>query len=1280
MRRVTAWHLVFPGCGGAGQTGVPPASPFTAAASIRGVTPGDFGDTVSRDDELNRPLPHLHFVAQVMAISNKVTCLLFAAGSIALAGDLSWVEGNGYRWADLALPSSGRPGFFLTSPEATRIAFTNFLSESRSLTNQIYLNGSGVAAGDMDGDGRCDLYFCGLDRGNALFRNLGNWRFQEITDVAGVRCAGFDSTGAVFADIDGDGDLDLIVNTVGHGTHCFRNNGKGHFTDVTRTMGLSAPHGSMSLALADVDGDGYLDLYVANYRMDTLRDKPNTRFHVQTVNGQPVVMTVDGRPVTDSDLRGRYIVASQAVVENGEADVFYRNSGGTNFSPVSFLDGSFLDEDGQPLKAPPYDWGLSVIFRDLDDDGRPDLYVCNDFESPDRIWINQGEGRFRAISRLALRHTSLFSMGVDVADIDRDGQDDIFVADMLSRDHQKRMVQLGDAKSASTPAGVIDNRPQHKMNTLFRNRGDGTYAEIAAFSGVAASEWSWTPVFLDVDLDGYEDLLVTTGHERDALNMDVGGRLEALRRSGRLQGRDILLARREFPRLATPNLAFRNQGDSTFKESGLEWGFSFPGVSQGMALADLDNDGDLDVVINNLNAGAAVYRNEGITPRLAIKLKGLSPNTAGIGAKIRVLGGPVAQSQEMMSGGRYLSADQPWRVFAAGHATNRLTIEVTWRNGRRSIVANASANRLYEIDETHSLEARLETKAGIKAMFEDVSALIRHVHREEVFDDFDRQPLLTKKLSQMGPGATWFDLDGDGRDDLIIGGGRGGEPAFLLNRGGGKFDRAATGALIGKATDDHATILGLSVGRFVVGEASYESGGTNALTGYELSTGQLKTIMRLPNSESSTGPLALADVDGDRDLDLFVGGRMIPGRYPQPASSAIYRNESGRFELEYLLTEAGLVSGAVFSDLDGDGYPELVLACEWGPVKVCQRAGGTWRERTQALGLDKYTGWWNGVTTGDLDGDGRLDIVASNWGQNTRYQSYRASPLRIYYGDLNGNGTVEMLEAFTAPELKKMAPWLSMRAAVRGMPWLSGKFRTFSEYGTAGIAEILGDRMKLARELEAVWLETTVFLNRGDHFEARALPAEAQFAPAFGVNVADLDGDGNEDIFLSQNFFATAPDVPRYDGGRGLWLKGNGRGNFAAVSGQASGIMAYGEQRGSALCDYDGDGRVDLAVTQNGAETKLYHNVGARAGVRIRLKGPPGNPNGVGATIRLIDGAKEGPAREIHSGSGYWSQDSAVQVFEGAEAARQVRVRWPGGKDTLSPLPAAAREITLENP
>jgi hypothetical protein len=1205
----------------------------------------------------------------------------------AAAGEAGWTVGEGYRWRALTFVEGSRVGFSNLPPAVTGVKFVNTLPESRHLTNQILLNGAGLAAGDVDGDGWCDLYLCCSEGVNALYRNLGGWKFQEVPGAGGAACSGLTSTGAALADLDGDGDLDLIVNTVARGTRLFFNDGRGQFTPAE--VPLNEGRGGMSLSLADVDGDGLLDLYVANYRSSALMDIPNARATFRTVDGRTELETFNGRPVTEPDLVDRFRVGPRgAIEERGEPDVLYRNLGGGRFAPIPFTEGAFLDEEGRPLAHSPLDWALSVMFRDLNQDLLPDLYVCNDFQTEDRLWINQGGGRFRLAPRLALRRTSLFSMAVDFADLNRDGLDDMLVLDMMSREHAQRMRYVGDAPPLPEVVRGLSERPQYGQNVLFINQGDFTFTELAQFAGLEASEWSWSCVLLDVDLDGFEDVLISNGMERAARDRDVVDRLKAFRAARGRSDAEVFQARRMFPRLATPNLAFRNNGDLTFTEIGAPWGFHAAGISQAMAVADLDNDGDLDVVINNLNSPAGLYRNEAGGPRVAVRLKGIPPNTKGVGARITVHDGAVpAQSQEMIAGGRYLAADDPLRVFAAGSATNVMTLEVRWRSGRLSRIPGVSANRLYEIDEPSvpSLSPPPSPRAPAPPWFADVSDRLGHRHHEEPFDDYVRQPLLPHQLSALGPGVAWVDLDGDATDELVIGSGKGGRLAAYRYRDSGPWERLAGGTFDQLTTRDITGLVAWPAPTnrvaLIHGLASYEDGLETGTAVRATVLGDREQVL-WPATSSSVGPLAMADIDGDGDLDLFVGGRVRAGKYPMGAHSWLLKNQQGKFAPDprnsRLLESLGLVSAAVFTDLDQDGDPDLVVACDWGPVRILVNEAGVFSEATSAWGLDAYAGWWNSVVAGDFDGDGRMDLAAGNWGRNTKYQAHRHQPLLAYVGDFNQDGLLDLVEAHHDLGLKKLVPERPLDELSSSLPFLRGRFPSHRAYSTAGMEEVLGDRLSAATVFRANCLESMVFLNRGGRFEARALPAEAQFAPAFGLCVADADGDGNEDLFLAQNFFAVQPGTARYDGGRGLWLRGDGQGTFAAVSALVSGVAVYGEQRGAAVGDFDQDGRPDLVVAQNGEQTRVFRNASGAAGLRVTLRGGPENARGVGAAVRLRFADRWGPVREVRSGSGYWSQDSLTLTMASPAQPERLHVRWPGGAETSTPVPAGARELEVD--
>jgi hypothetical protein len=1171
------------------------------------------------------------------------------------------------------------------APAQTGVAFTNSVEEVAAAGNRVLYNGSGVAIGDFDQDGWPDIFFCSLNGRNTLYKNLGGWRFADVTAQAGLKRDARYYRGAVFADVNGDGSLDLLVCVLGGGVECFINDGRGRFHDAIATARTATRFGSSTLALADVDGNGTLDLYVANNRTDDMRDRGQVNLHL-----------VNGKMAVPPELKDRLRVVNGQIFEYGEPDQLYLNDGKGRFTPVSWTGGRFRNEEGGPLTQPPLDWGLTATFRDINADGFPDLYVCNDFWTPDRIWLNDGKGRFRAGDRLMLRNMSASSMGVDFADIDRDGRVDFFVVDMLSRNPRWRKRQkLAQAPMAS-PVGAIDNRPEFMRNTFFLNRGDDTFAEVGNYAGVAASEWSWSPVFLDVDLDGYEDLLITTGHAKDVQDLDAAAQIRARQHSWKGFTNDVERQKafrqelmehmRLYPRLDTPIVAFRNRGDLRFDDVTQVWGTDEPGIHHAIALGDLDRDGDLDFAVNNLETAAGLYRNETAAARVAVRLRGLPPNGQGIGAKVRLLGGAVPmQSQEVISGGRYLAGSEPLLVFASCKAADGMTLEVRWRSGRESRVADVKANRLYEVIEQgapSSPGTNLQSRTS--AIFADVSDLLRHTHHEEPFDDFAQQPLLPFKLSQAGPGLAWSDLDGDGVDELVIGSGRGGSVSAYRKNKGSVFElipAAPNGSLL----DDATGLAGWSSasGRraLLAGLAAYENRSAPSALRLALAAGVLVSSNLWPELGTGSSALAVADIDGDGDLDLFVGGGAMAARYPEAAPSRVYRCGGENLELDSdntrQLAAIGLVNGAVWSDLDQDGFPELILACEWGPVRVFKNEAGRLRETTAALGLSAYTGFWKGVNTGDIDGDGKLDMVAANWGLNSSYQASPQKPLRLLYGDFAGRGTMDLIETEYDLASGALVPRRMLDSLAGSLPFLREQFATHKTFSEATLAAVLGPRQARGQQAEVTTLSTTLFLNRGQHFTAVALPREAQWAPAFAVNVADFDGDGHEDVFLSQNFFATPAETPRLDAGQGLLLRGHGSQSLSALPARNSGIAVYGEQRGAAVGDFDQDGRVDLAVAQNGGATKLFQNVSARPGLRVRLAGPSGNPAGIGAILRLRFGERWGPAREIHGGSGYWSQDSTVPVLAAPESATAIAVQWPGGSRTTHEIPPQVTEFTV---
>jgi hypothetical protein len=1206
-------------------------------------------------------------------LNKPLFILLFVllAGCQEGSGELEWHQEEGYRWASVNLSYFGNTGFEKLKASQTNVSFEVFLTPEEIKENQMLLHGSGVAAADVDGDGLVDLYFGQLNGPNKLYKNTGNFQFEDITDWSGIAHEGYYSTGVLFADIDGDGDQDLLVNTMQGTIGVYLNDGSGHFTQVEES-GLGEGDGGATLTMTDIDNDGDLDLFIANNKKKRVYDI----FTSEELGMNNIVE----RPTGD---KTRYIFKepfdqyynilyrenqSDKLEELGTKNKLFLNEGNGHFRDVTNEEGRFVDRSGEPFNHSA-EWSLTAHFQDINGDRLPDLYVCNDYFDPDRIWINRGNGSFREIDELSIRNYSYSSMGVDVSDINRDGQPDIFVTEMLSQQHRRRARQQKSEELRHGKIHKVDYQPQYMRNSMYLNRGDHTYAEIAYYSGLEASEWSWATRFLDIDLDGYEDIVINTGFAYDSIDLDYFYDSNRDKSSIDLD---------KTPELNLRNKIFRNNQDLTFTEKSEDWGFSQQDVSYGLATADLDNDGDLDLVTSRFKFDAGIYENRSNAPRIGVRLKGKNQKSRIIGAEITLDGGQVKQTKEVVSGGDYLSGSAAHFAFAASTDNVNHKITVDWPGGRQSIIDSVRANRIYEIIEPEetdkvSVDQSLEDKDTGETVFEDVSGRIDHRHYEESHDDLQVQPLLPLKLSRLGPGVSWIDYDRDGDDDLFIASGRGGSLAAYENLGNGEFTSLDLDQLTFQTPSDQTTILGWgdqNGTNIVVGNANYETRNlkTPAVLNYWF---QDETIVKrdsVPGSYSTTGVLASADYNGDSNPDLFVGGRFVPAHYPADATSQLLANTGDRFVTDEnnssILEDVGLVTGAIFTDFDNDGDPDLIISREWDSLLLLENNNGNFKDVTSQYGLDTYKGWWNGVAAGDFNNDGRLDFIATNWGLNSIYQLDSAFPLKMYYQDFNRDGRMEILESYYNPTSGAYVPRRQMDVFETFSSVLLKGVASHKEYANLSLQDLLQTSPDQIPSREINTLENTVFINQGDHFEAQSLPAEAQFSAAISASVADFNNDGNEDLFLSQNFFGTPPSVPRLDAGRGLLLEGDGTGNFNSIPGYTSGIKIYGEQRGAAVSDFNGDGKTDLAVSQNDTTTKLYLNRVGRRGISVQLTGDQSNSSGIGSKLWLEyrDGTT-GPVREIQVGSGYWSQNSTVQVLglkKGKDPA-SIQIQWYDG-------------------
>lgn len=1190
------------------------------------------------------------------------------------SSDLEWNDDEGYRWADISPGYFGNTGFQALSSSSTGIQFNNRVTRDEIDENRHYLNGSGVAAGDINGNGLVDLYFAGLHEPNRLYKNLGGMKFEDITDQAGVAHDEHHSTGAVFTDVNGNGYLDLLVTAL-HGENVlYINDGKGNFTK-DESSGLGPSKGSNTMALADFTGNGYPDLYITNYKEKSVKDIYTTReLDWQNILNEPLINPEDHYtlipPFNEHYELVRDDGALAGISELGRKDEFYLNQGG-KFEKISHTEEIFLDEYGEQLGLQ-QDWGLTAKFQDITGNGLTDLYVCNDFHTPDRIWLNQGNGTFKAAGWQAIRNLSYSCMGVDFSDINRNGKKDIFTTEMLDPDHERRMRQAPSEGHIPVKIGDVKSRPMYNRNSLFIQREDTTWAETSWMSGAEATGWSWATRFMDIDLDGYEDLIVSTGYLYDILDIDAQYTMIQNRRN---MDEHFL----EFTELVEPlnltNRILRNNGDQTFSDNSSEWGFGEKDVAHGMAFADLNNNGVLDVILNRMNREALILENRTNAPRIAVRLKGKSPNTQAIGATIELKGGPVHQQKEVTGGGDYASGSDTLVMFAAAADNDQHEIRIRWPDGEQSIIKAVHPNRMYEIyqDSVSLINNPIVTEsnqAEPDPLFENISDRMNAEHYEEPFNDFDFNALLPFKLSQQGPGVAWIDLNHDGKDELLMSSGRE-ESLSILERGeSGNFSFMDTELLNEKAPGDQTAIIGWSENDYtqvLIGSSNYEQGTSRApsMFYYRIYRDGTADKDSIPGVLSTTGPLAAADVAGDGYLDFFLGAGFKPGQYPADANSRFVRNDKGIFRFDQvnsrMLAELGLVTGAVFTDYDRNGSQDLLVSTEWGTLKLFKNVDGEFKEITEEVGLNKWSGMWKGVATGDFTNNGLPDIVAANIGLNSSYQITHNQPLRMYY-DNSGFGSTDIFDTH-ANENGEYVPRNRLYKFQEQQIELN-RMSSHKQFASATMKEILGDRYEQTPYKEVNTLEHMVFINRGDHFEAYPLPREAQRSAGFHVGVADFNNDGNEDVFLSQNNFTVPPDKSRMDAGRGLILMGDGGGNFIPLSGSESGIKIYGEQRGAAFSDFNQNGKVDLAVSQNGNKMKLYQNNSEKTGYRVTLQGLPSNRNGVGSGIRLVyKNGEKGPLREIQSGSGYWSQNSYTQVMgSGDNEIKEIEIIWYDGE------------------
>lgn len=1074
--------------------------------------------------------------------------------------------------------------FHLLPAEATRIDFKNTLTERptphrNELLFEYFSNGAGVAVGDLDGDGLDDVYFAGSMTYNVLYLNRGGMVFEDVTGPAGV--AGRKDTwktGVAMADVNGDGLLDIYVCYSGdlpldrrvdelyinQGTD---RSGIPQFKEQASEYGLANPHSSNQAYFFDYDRDGDLDLFLLthNVKRTPRRDSLGTREQLQQED------PVSGVRLYQNDGRRFHDVTSTAGIQSSALT-----------------------------------YGLGAGVSDFDQDGWMDLYVGNDYSPPDFLYINNGNGTFTDELGSWIGHTSRASMGVDAADVDNDGFPDIVVLDMLAEDNRRqKLLFVPDDRDLFDMAVAAGFHHQYMRNTLQLNNGDGTFSEIGQLAGISNTDWSWTPLIADLDNDGLKDVFITNGILHDTIHRDFmifKTRYIASKRYD-LEPEDVAYLMNMLPASDILNYAFKNVDGKQFEDASRIWGLNLPLKSTGAVYSDLDNDGDLDLVVNNINDVASVFENHAGSygNYVQVNLTGDDDNTFGIGSRVILYTGGSAQHLEQMPARGYLSSVSPTLHFGIGRAERADSLRIVWPDGRIQTIKNIAANQRISIHQKNALEVQTAPPQKEPA-FESVTSPIVFEHRMAGnIDDFRRQPLMVNPKSFSGPALARGDVNGDGLEDVFVGGGIGQASALYLQRENGTFAAAAQSAFeADKRSDDidaafldynrdghiDLYVAGGGYGHFEPGDPAlqdrlYVNGGDGTFTRAEDS---------LPEMQTSTGAVAVGDVNGDGWADIFSGGAVIPGRYPEPPRSFVLVNDGrGRFvdrtaELAPELERIGMVGDAEWYDLNGDGAEELIVVGEWMPISVFEIRDGRLSNETKSYFEKEYSGMWNKLLVEDLNGDGRADLIVGNLGLNSQIQARENEPAELYYADFDYDGTVDPILSVYIQGTSY--PYLTLDELRDRMPRIGARFSSHEAYADAELEDIFTPaELEKATRLEARFLETSLFVaNGGGRFEKRSLPIEAQFSPVFTISTLDYNRDGTTDLILAGNVNEARIRIGKYDANYGVLLRGGEDASFQYVPQHESGLSLRGDVR-SAL---DVNGSLLFGINRGAVQAYRY--------------------------------------------------------------------------------------------
>ena len=1050
----------------------------------------------------------------------KILTVFFVFGLFACSNESSEVKKTG-QFTD------GATTLFTQIPaEKSNIIFRNKVVETMEFNflNYPYLYaGAGLAVGDIDNDGLQDVYLVSNHGPNKLYKNKGDLTFEDITVASRTQdYTGF-STGATMLDINSDGWIDIYVSKAGslgndeeRRNKLFVNQKDGTFKEAAAQWGLDDPGYTTQVYQLDYDKDGDLDLYVLNYRYDF---KNNTK-----ISGE-----------------------IQSQIEEITSDQLYRNDG-TRFTKVT-------GEAGIYNKA----WGLGGAVGDFNDDGWDDIYIANDYLEPDIMYINQKDGTFKDEIKQRMNHISFNSMGVDYADLNNDLLPDLVTVDMLAENYARSKENMASMSTEGFENMVkVGYHHAYMANTLQYNKGNGKFQETAQLSGIVKTDWSWAPLIVDLDNDGLKDIFISNGVVKDYTNQDFRKDLRARNARGEAMTLDAVLDL--MPSEKLNNYFYKNNGDMSFTNTIEEWGMDDPSFSNGAVYADFDNDGDMDIMVSKANDELGLYRNNSNTNYVQITFKGPKDNPLGIGASVRLKNSRGEQYQKLYLARGYQSSVPNVLHFGLGDDPSLEELEITWPDGKVSSIDNPAGNKRIEVDYTTAVAAAPKPKpSSLKAKVDIAQLGIDYVHQENAFNDYSLQLLIPQKQSTKGTGIVSADVNNDGRMDFFVGNAKDAAAALYLQGENGSFTRSSENLWKSEAKYEDANAVFFDAD----GDGDLDLYVVSA--GYELEKNSLllqdrlyrndgsgnfsKNKAALPTMRTSGKAVAAGDYDKDGDIDLFVGGNVIPAMYPNPPRSYLLSNEGGTFKdvtsANNSLSEIGMVSQALFTDYDNDDDLDLMVVGEWMSPTIFNNNNGTFAEAEGVSGLDKTEGWWFSATAGDFDGDGDEDYFFGNLGKNNKFQPKKDKPIYIYGKDFDDNGSYDV--ALSKINDGRLVPVRGKECSSEQNPYLLDKIATYKEFAQLEMKDIYGeDKLKDAFRLTAHMFETVYAENKGNgDFEITKLPNYVQTGPTLSLLSTDVNKDGHLDVMGVGAIYDAEVETIRYDSNYGYVLLGDGAGNFS---------------------------------------------------------------------------------------------------------------------------------------